>query len=104
MRAQRRALLTGGDMVKLEADAGPVSSRLVIECEHVSKGFAGRPVISDFSTRILRGDRIGLIGPNGAGTTTLLKLLVGALEPGSGRIRRAKTRSEEHTSALQSLL
>src|SRR3546814_6523496 len=92
MRAQRRALLTGGDMVKLEADAGPVSSRLVIECEHVAKSFAGRPVISDFSTRILRGDRIGVLGPNGAGKTTLLKLLVGALEPDSERIRRAKDR------------
>ena len=52
------------------------------------KSFGGVPVVRDFSQRILRGDRIGLIGPNGSGKTTLLRLLVGELEPDSGTMRR----------------
>ena len=51
------------------------------------KGFAGAPVIRDFSTRVIRGDRIGLIGPNGAGKTTLLRMLLGELKPDAGEIR-----------------
>jgi ATP-binding cassette subfamily F protein uup len=61
---------------------------MVVELHEVSKSFSGRPVIERFSTRILRGDKIGLIGPNGSGKTTLLKLILGELEPDSGRIRR----------------
>ena len=59
----------------------------MIEAEHICKSFAERAVIGDFSTRILRGDRIGLIGPNGAGKTTLLNMLTGDLEPDGGRVR-----------------
>jgi ATP-binding cassette subfamily F protein uup len=58
----------------------------VFEAEHVTKGYGGAPVVQDFSTRIVRGDRIGLIGPNGAGKTTLLRLLVGELKPDAGEI------------------
>jgi ATP-binding cassette subfamily F protein uup len=54
----------------------------------VSKGFGGRPVIKDFSTRILRGDKIGIVGPNGCGKSTLLKLILGELEPDAGTLRR----------------
>ncbi|MDA0785675.1 MAG: ABC-F family ATP-binding cassette domain-containing protein [Proteobacteria bacterium] len=90
MRAQRKALLTGQDLVQLEADAGPISSRLVVECENLCKAFGDDVIIDNFSTRILRGDRVGLVGPNGAGKTTLLKLLIGELEKDSGRLRRAK--------------
>jgi ABC transport system ATP-binding/permease protein len=90
MRSQRKALLTGQDLVQLEADAGPISSRLVVECENLCKSFGDDVIIDNFSTRILRGDRVGLVGPNGAGKTTLLKLLIGELEKDSGRLRRAK--------------
>jgi ATP-binding cassette subfamily F protein uup len=93
MRAQRKALLTGQDLVQLEADAGPISSRLVVECENLCKSFGDETIIENFSTRILRGDRVGLVGPNGAGKTTLLKLLIGELEKDSGRLRRAKNMS-----------
>jgi ATP-binding cassette subfamily F protein uup len=89
MRSQRKALLTGQDLVQLEADAGPISS-LVVECENLCKSFGDDVIIDNFSTRILRGDRVGLVGPNGAGKTTLLKLLIGELEKDSGRLRRAK--------------
>jgi ATP-binding cassette subfamily F protein uup len=59
----------------------------VFEAKGISKGFAGAPIIRDFSTRVIRGDRIGLIGPNGAGKTTLLRMLLGELRPDTGEIR-----------------
>jgi ABC transport system ATP-binding/permease protein len=93
MRSQRTALLTGQDLVQLEADAGPIGSRLVVECENLCKSFGDDVIIDNFSTRILRGDRVGLVGPNGAGKTTLLKLMIGELEKDSGRLRRAKNMS-----------
>jgi ATP-binding cassette subfamily F protein uup len=87
MRDQRRALLTGQGLAKVEADAGPLSGRLVVEAKSLAKAFGERTIVKDFSTRILRGDRIGIIGPNGAGKTTLLNLLIGKLAPDSGRLR-----------------
>ena len=64
------------------------SGKLVFEAQHVSMDFGASPVIVDFSARIMRGDRIGIIGPNGCGKSTLIKLLVGELEPTAGSIRR----------------
>ena len=83
-RAARRAQI--GD-VRLQIDAADRSGQLVFEAEKVSKSYGGTPVVRDFSTRIMRGDRVGLIGPNGAGKTTLLRLLVGDLEPDQGDVR-----------------
>ncbi|MEO8484031.1 MAG: ATP-binding cassette domain-containing protein [Acidobacteriota bacterium] len=84
-RAERRDVL---GRVRLAIDAADRSGHVVFEAEHLSFGYAGKPVIDDFSTRITRGDRIGLIGPNGAGKTTLLRLLVGDLQPDNGTIER----------------
>jgi ATP-binding cassette subfamily F protein uup len=83
-RAARRAQI--GD-VRLQIDAADRSGQLVFEAEHVSKSYGGTPVVRDFSTRVMRGDRVGLIGPNGAGKTTLLRMLVGELEPDEGEVR-----------------
>jgi ATP-binding cassette subfamily F protein uup len=63
------------------------SGKLVIEARNIAKSFGDRIVVHDFSTRIQRGDRIGLVGPNGAGKTTLLKMLIGALKPDAGTVR-----------------
>ncbi len=63
------------------------SGQLVIEAEHVSYSWQGEALIDDFSTRIVRGDRIGLIGPNGCGKTSLLNILLGRLAPDTGRVR-----------------
>ena len=86
--AQRRAAV---GQVRLDVNSGPGSGRLVAELEGVSKYFGEGPerrcIIDNFSTTVLRGDKVGLIGPNGAGKTTLLKLILGQLAPDSGQVR-----------------
>jgi ATP-binding cassette subfamily F protein uup len=74
--------------VELRAQDAALSGKLVFEAQHVTQSFGGAPLIRDFSARILRKDRIGIIGPNGCGKTTLIKLLVGEIEPTAGTIRR----------------
>ncbi len=83
-RAERRDL-TGN--VKMETAQASASGKKVVEAKEVNFAYAGRNIIRDFSTTILRGDRIGLIGANGSGKTTLLKLLLGDLTPQSGEVR-----------------
>ena len=73
--------------VKLEASDAQVSGRLVIEATDLVKAFPERVAVTDFSTRIMRGDRVGFVGPNGAGKTTLINLLTGKLTPDSGSVR-----------------
>ena len=83
-RSQRREL---GGNVRMEAAVGENSGKKVIEAKDVSFAFGERVMVRDFSSLVMRGDRIGLIGPNGSGKTTLLKLLLGELQPGAGEIR-----------------
>jgi ABC transport system ATP-binding/permease protein len=83
-RAERRDRL---GKVELAIGAGERSGKLVAELEHVNKSYGGRKIVDDYSDRIMRGDKIGLIGPNGTGKTTLLKLILGELEPDSGTSR-----------------
>jgi ATP-binding cassette subfamily F protein uup len=88
LRDERAKQRTAGGDVRLTIDATETSGRMVFEAEAVSKSFGGVPVVQHYTQRIMRGDRIGLIGPNGSGKTTLLKLLVGEIEPDAGTIRR----------------
>ncbi|GLK96308.1 ABC transporter ATP-binding protein [Achromobacter xylosoxidans] len=83
-RAERRERV--GD-VSLALAEGQRSGKLVAELDHVHKAFGDKIVVDDYSTTILRGDRIGIIGPNGAGKTTLLKLILGEMQPDSGTTR-----------------
>jgi ATP-binding cassette subfamily F protein uup len=73
--------------VELNAAQAERSGRLVAELEHVTKRYGDKTVVDDFSTRIMRGDKIGLIGANGAGKTTLLKLILGEIAPDAGHVR-----------------
>ena len=72
---------------RMEIQEAERSGRLVIEAKTVRFGYADTPVIRDLSTMIMRGDRVGLIGPNGSGKTTLLRLLLGELQPQAGTVR-----------------
>ncbi len=87
LRDKKRQITSRPGGPKLAATEGDVSGKLVVVAEDISKSFAGRPVVSGLSTRVLRGDRVGIIGPNGAGKTTLLSMLTGALEPDSGKVK-----------------
>ncbi len=88
LRLERVARRERQGDVKLNIDAGERSGKLVAELSNVSKSYGDKTLITNFSTRILRGDRIGLLGPNGIGKTTLLKLILGEIEPDSGEIER----------------
>ena len=72
---------------KLALDSGEQSGKLVLEATGVRFAYDGKPVVRDLDLRVLRGDRIGLIGPNGVGKTTLLKLLLKQIEPNQGSVR-----------------
>lgn len=87
LRKQRFRMRTGHASLKLEVDHQGRSGNLVIEAKNISYHIDQEPIIRDFSIRILRGDRISLIGPNGIGKTTLLNLLLRRIEPISGSVR-----------------
>ena len=87
LRQQRRDRRTDTGSVKMVVNEARSSGKLVFEAENISKIFDGRDIVRNFSIRILRGDRIGFVGPNGVGKTTLLKMLISELEPDEGTIR-----------------
>jgi ABC transport system ATP-binding/permease protein len=86
LRKKRQELRGAAGGVKMRAADAELSGRLVAVAEDVTKSFGDRTVVRDFSTRILRGDRVGIVGPNGAGKTTLLNLLTGVLAPDTGSV------------------
>jgi ATP-binding cassette subfamily F protein uup len=95
MRATRAAMIGPAGTARLGLENDDVKTKMVIDAEKVVKRFGAgescRTIVKDFNLRVTRGDRIGVVGANGTGKTTLLKLLTGELDPDEGRIRRAKT-------------
>jgi ABC transport system ATP-binding/permease protein len=87
LRVERGARRERIGNVKLQAQEAERSGRLVVEARDVGFWRGNRPIVRDFTTTIMRGDRVGLIGPNGSGKTTLLRLLLGELAPDTGTIR-----------------
>ena len=82
MREARRTYRGAAGTAAMAASEADLSGKLVVEAKGIGKAFAGRPIVADFSHRLLRGDRLGVVGPNGSGKTTLV-------EPAD---RRARTR------------
>ncbi|NMG01860.1 ATP-binding cassette domain-containing protein [Azoarcus taiwanensis] len=104
LRGERAARRDRLGNVKLAVDKGESSGRMVAELHGVSKQYGDRVVVRDFSTRIMRGDRVGLIGPNGSGKTTLLKLILGEIAPDSGTVRRGTRQSVAYFDQLREQL
>lgn len=87
MRQRFRSHRGAEGTATLVASDAAESGKLVIEAKNIEKSFGDLTVVKDFSTRIQRGDRVGLVGPNGAGKTTLLKMLTGETKPDAGTVR-----------------
>ncbi|MGF6308744.1 ATP-binding cassette subfamily F protein uup [Bradyrhizobium sp. i1.8.4] len=87
LRDQRRDYRGATGNATLAAAEADKSGRLVIEAKNIAKAFGERTIVDGFSTRIQRGDRVGIVGPNGAGKTTLVHLLIGNDPPDSGSVR-----------------
>ena len=88
MRNERRARRTQTGSARMVLNEAEKSGKLVLEAEGIGCVYEDRHLFRDFSTTIIRGDKIGIIGPNGSGKTTLLKMLLGLMEPHSGSVRR----------------
>ena len=104
LRLERAARRERQGNVKLNVDAGERSGKLIAELENVSKSYGDKVLIKNFSTRILRGDKIGLLGPNGIGKTTLLKLILGEIEADSGHIERGSKQSVAYFDQMREQL
>jgi ATP-binding cassette subfamily F protein uup len=87
LRQRRRDYRRAAGKAEMEASAADTSGALVIEAKGVSKAFGERTIVKDLSVRVMRGDRIGIVGPNGSGKTTLVNVLTGAMAADSGTVR-----------------
>lgn len=96
LRLERKEQIKQIGNINLNIDEGDFRSKLVIEAKNICKSFGERTIIKDFSTRIIKGNKIGIVGPNGAGKTTLIKLLTKRLEPDSGFVRIGKNLEEAY--------
>ncbi|MDO9584676.1 MAG: ATP-binding cassette domain-containing protein [Desulfomicrobium sp.] len=100
-RSQRRERTGAVSMLIQEAGK---SGRLVLEVTNISYAWGDAPVIRDFSANIMRGDKVGIVGPNGVGKTTLLKLLLGDLEPQNGTVRQGTHLEVAYSDQMRTLL
>jgi ATP-binding cassette subfamily F protein uup len=87
MRTERGERRLREGTARIEIQAGSMSGQKVIEAKDISFDYGGAPIVRDFTTTLWRGDKIGIIGPNGGGKTTLLKLLLGQMDPLSGAVK-----------------
>ncbi|MFY8273402.1 ABC transporter ATP-binding protein [Pseudoalteromonas sp. SSDWG2] len=88
LRQERKQRIEQVGKVDLNIETAARSGKLVAEAQHLCHAFGDKVIVKDFSTLLMRGDRVGLVGPNGVGKTTLLKLLFGQLQPDSGKLKQ----------------
>ena len=96
LRAERREQIKMIGSVNMEAETAEMRSKMVIEAKHINKSFGERVIVKDFSLRVIKGNKLGIVGPNGSGKTTLIKLLTKRLAPDSGFIRIGKNLQEAY--------
>lgn len=96
LRQERREQIKAIGSVQLDVETTDFRSKLVIEAKHICKNFGDKNIIKDFSVKIIKGNKIGIVGPNGSGKTTLIKLLTKKLEPDSGFVRIGKNLEEAY--------
>ena len=96
LRQERREQIKTIGSVNMEIENTDTRSKLVIEAKHINKTFGDRQIVKDFSIRVIKGNKLGIVGPNGSGKTTLLKLLTKKLEPDSGFVRIGKNLEEAY--------
>lgn len=101
MRQERSARLEQQGNARMSISTDQASGKLVAEFKDVSFAWGDKPVIAHFSGTVIRGDKIGLIGPNGIGKSTFLKLLMGELKPSSGEVRRGSKLSIAYFDQLR---
>ena len=104
LRLERRARRDEVARVKAALQEADRSGRKVLRCEGVGYAFEGTPIVRDLTTTILRGDRIGILGPNGCGKTTLIRLLLGELEPQQGTVTAGTKLEVAHYEQLHDVL
>jgi len=90
LRQERKEQIKKLGTVDMEIKEAAIRSKLVLEAKHISKSFGDKEVVKDFSLRVIKGNRIGIVGPNGSGKTTLLRLLTENLAPDKGFVRLGK--------------
>ncbi|MBU9698339.1 ATP-binding cassette domain-containing protein [Rhodobacteraceae bacterium HSP-20] len=86
LRAERASMIRRQGTAAMELESGPTSGKRVIEAKGLEKRFADKVIVRGFDLRVLRGDRVAFVGPNGVGKTTLLKMLVGEVAPDAGTV------------------
>ncbi|MCG8610132.1 MAG: ATP-binding cassette domain-containing protein, partial [Pseudomonadales bacterium] len=105
LREERRQRIDVVGNVSMKMEAANLSGKIVVELSDVSMAFTeGKPVIKNFSTVIMRGDRVGLLGENGCGKTTLVNLLLGKLQPGSGHVKQGTNQEVAYFDQLRDAL
>ncbi|NOC90918.1 ABC-F family ATP-binding cassette domain-containing protein [Ruegeria sp. HKCCD6604] len=86
LRAEKAAQIKRQGSAAMTLEAGPKSGRKVIEAKELAKGFGDKQIVRNFDLLVQRGDRVAFVGPNGVGKTTLLKMLLGQVEPDEGSV------------------
>ena len=104
LRNERREQIRKTGSVDLNIDQGELQTNLIIEAKNISKSFGDKTIVSGFSFRLMRGNKIGIVGPNGVGKTTLVRLLTGRLQPDSGFVRQARNLQETYFDQNRSAL
>ena len=87
LRAERSSMIKRTGTVDMGLEAGPKSGRKIFEAEGISKSFGDKPIVTNFSLKVQRGDRVALVGPNGVGKTTLLNMLMQYEQPDTGSVK-----------------